>query len=393
MHYDFDAVIDRRGTGSQKWDGASKKFGDGDVLPLWVADMDFVSPAPVVEALLERARHGVFGYVERPDEFYAAIAAWLGRRHGFSVRPEHIVNSPGVVPALHLMVRAFTKPGDRVLIQTPVYPPFMRVAQAEGREAVYNLLVRGPNGYEMDFDALERQLDGVSLAILCNPHNPVGRVWTRDELARFGELCLRTGTLVASDEIHCDLTLFGQRHTPFASVAPELAARSLTCVAPSKTFNVPGLTTANVIIADDGLRREFTRVLNSLALYEANVFGVTALTAAYERGDEWLDQLLQYLQGNVEAMEAFLRAELPGVRMTRPEATYLAWLDFSSWGMTDEQLATFLSEQAHVGLNDGPSFGPGGSGFARLNFGCPRSTLKDGLSRIAAAARSESSVD
>ncbi len=392
MRYDFDAVIDRRGTESQKWDGAIKKFGSAGVLPLWVADMDFVSPAPVVEALLERARHGVFGYVERPAAFHEAIAGWFARRHGFMVRPEHIVNSPGVVPALHLIVRAFTNPGDRVLIQTPVYPPFMRVAQADGREVVYNQLVRGPGGYEMDFDALKRQLDGVPLAILCNPHNPVGRAWTRDELARFGELCLQTGTLVASDEIHCDLTLFGNRHTPFASVAPEFAAQSFTCVAPSKTFNVPGLTTAHVIISDDAKRRQFTRVLNSLALYEANIFGVAGAIAAYEQGDDWLDQLLRYLQGNVEAIEQFLRAELPGVRMSRPEATYLAWLDFSSWGMTDEQLTKFLSAQARVGLNDGPSFGPGGSGFARLNFGCPRSTLRDGLSRIAEAARRESLV-
>ncbi len=386
MRYDFDTVIDRVGTDSQKWDGRAKRFGSAAVLPLWVADMDFVSPAPVVDALVERARHGVFGYVERADEFYEAVADWFARRHGFTVQPESVANSPGVVPALHLIVRAFTDPGERVLIQPPVYPPFMRVVQSEGREIVYNELVRDSDGrYGMDFDALDRQLDGVKLAILCNPHNPVGRVWTRDELTRFGELCLRHGTLVASDEIHCDLTLFGHSHTSFAAISPEFAARSFTCVAPSKTFNVPGLTTANVIIADEAKRRQFTRAVAHSSLHEANVFGVAALIAAYRHGAEWLDQLLLYLEGNVAEIEQFLRVQLPGVRMVRPEATYLAWLDFSSWGMTDERLAAFLRTDAQVGLNDGPSFGPGGSGFARLNFGCPRTVLREGLTRIAEA--------
>ncbi len=390
MRYDFDTVIDRRGTASVKWDFAEKLFGVQDIIPMWVADMDFASPPEVVEAVVERAKHGVFGYTACTPEYFDAVTGWMGRRHGWAVEKEWIVFSPGVVPALHLLVQAFTKPGDRVILQTPVYYPFMMAVERNGREVLRNPLVLENGRYRMDFRDLERKAADplASLLILCSPHNPVGRLWTADELRRLGDICAVNGVTVIADEIHGDLVLGGRRHVPYAALSPAFLAGSVTCTAPSKTFNLPGLQTSNVIIADPEKRAAFKAALERSGIYEPNAFGVAALTAAYERGEEWLGALLSYIGENLEFLAGFVDERLPGIRVIEPEATYLAWLDCRGLGMDRRELRRFMREKARVAFDEGYIFGsPEGDGFERINMACPRSVLKEGLERIEKALR------
>ena len=386
MIYDFDAAVDRGATASSKWDGRRERFGTDDLLPMWVADMDFPSPAPVVEALVRRAQHGVFGYTLRPDSYYEAIVGWFARRHGLALEREWIAYSPGVVPALHILVQTFTDPGDRVVIQPPVYHPFMNVIRAHGREIASNPLVPADGRYQIDFDGLDDALKGSRLLILCSPHNPVGRVWTRAELERLGELCLRRGVLVIADEIHCDLVFDGHRHVPFASLGPELAQISFTCVAPSKTFNVAGLYTACIVIPDAAKRERYEAAVRDLSIGGANPFGAAALEAAYRHGDEWLEQLLVYLDGNARLVESHIRERIPEIRVRRPEGTYLAWLDCRGLGLTPERLDDWMRREARVGMDEGYKFGAGGEGFLRFNFGCPRPLVREALARLERAA-------
>lgn len=388
MNCNFDEITDRRFTGSIKWDFNQRTFGREDILPLWVADMDFRAPQAVVEALVKRAQHGIFGYSEGMEGYYQAIIDWMQKRHSWEIQRDWITFSPGVVPALYELVRTLTKPGEKVLIQSPVYPPFFQAIRNHGREVVNSQLILENGHYFMDFADLEVKFaNGVKIMILCNPHNPVGRVWKQEELERLGDLCLAHNVLVISDEIHGDLIYEGYRHIPFASLSTELAAQSIVCTAPSKTFNLAGLQTSNLIIPNQKLRQVYQTSLNSSGLRQPNLFGITATEAAYRYGWDWLEQVMNYLNGNVELIMSFLKEEMTEIQVVKPEGTYLAWLDFRALGMEPNLLQEFLVHKAGVGLNAGYHFGPGGEGFARLNFGCPRSLLEDGLQRIKTALK------
>jgi cystathionine beta-lyase len=382
--HDFDRVIDRRQTESSKW----HKY-PADVLPLWVADMDFRSPEPVISALRERVEHGVFGYGVEQPEFYEVFLDRLWKRYGWRVSREAILLIPGVIPGFNLAARAFTTSGDGLLLQTPMYPPIRRVPDNVGLSSDEMELTRGPDGrYTIEFDRFQAAIGGrTRMFLLCNPHNPVGRVYRRDELLRMAETCLRRGLLICSDEIHCDLTFAGQHHIPVASLDPEIEARTVTLMAPSKTFNLPGLKCSVAVIPNAALREKF--VAAQLDLVRAvNILGYTATLAAYRDGQEWLDELLRYLEANRDFVIDFVRTRLPGVSAAPPEGTYLAWLDCREAMLPDDDPYTFFLDRARVALNDGKAFGRGGAGFARLNFACPRATLTEALERMRRALAS-----
>ena len=378
MQLDFDRVIDRRRTESNKW----HKYPP-DVLPLWVADMDFRSPEPVIRALRERVEHGVFGYGVEQPEFYEVFLDRLQTRYGWRVSPEAILVIPGVIPGFNLAARALTAAGDGLLLQTPVYPPIGRVPDNVGLTSDEMQLELQPDGrYAIDFERFEAAIgERTRMFLLCNPHNPVGRVFRRDELERMAEVCLRRGLLICADEVHCELTFSGQRHVPIASLDAEIAARTITLMAPSKSFNLPGLKCAVAIIPNASLREKF--VAAQLDLVRAvNVLGYTAALAAYRDGQPWLDALLRYLEANRDFVVEYARSKLPGVRAASPEATYLAWLDCREADLPDSDPYTFFLDEARVALTDGKAFGRGGAGFVRLNFACPRATLAEGLDRM-----------
>ncbi len=390
MKFNFDEVIDRRNTASVKWDLADELFRTEGILPMWVADMDFRSPPAVIEALHARAAHGVFGYTACMASYYEAVIGWMKKRHDWDIARDWIVPSPGVVPALSMLVQALTGPVDRVILQTPVYYPFMAAIEKNGREILRNPLTLGDGRYRMDFDGLEQAAADprAKLIILCSPHNPVGRVWAPDELRRLGEICIRNGVLVISDEIHGDLMLRGKAHMPFASLGDELSAHSITCTAPSKTFNLPGLQTANIIIPDEGIRKAFSAVLERNGIMEPNAFGPAALEAAYRHGEEWLEQLLRYIEGNLEFLKKFLSEKIPRIKVIEPDATYLVWLDCRGLGLDRKALKRLIRSDAKVALDEGHIFGsPEGDGFERVNIACPRSVLEEGLLRIERAVK------
>lgn len=378
MPYDFDRQIDRRRTESSKW----HKFPP-DVLPLWVADMDFPSPEPVTRALRERVEHGVFGYGVEQPEFHEVMCERLLKRRGWKVEPEALVLLPGVIPGFNVACRAFSAPGDGLLTLLPVYPPILRLPDNVGltRDAVD--LTRGSDGrYEVDGDAFERAITPrTRMFILCNPHNPVGRVFTREELSRMAEICLRHGLVICADEIHGDLIYQGHQHVAMASLHPEIEARTITLMAPSKTYNLAGLRCALAVIPNRALREKFIATRLDL-VQSANILGYTAMLAAYRDGQPWLDELLRYLEANRDFLVQYVRAHLGGVEVGVPEGTYLAWLDCRRAGLPGHDPYTFFLEKARVGLNDGVTFGRGGAGFVRLNFGCPRPMLTEGLERM-----------
>jgi cysteine-S-conjugate beta-lyase len=382
MTHDFDALVDRRATDSTKW----HKFPP-DVLPMWVADMDFRSPGPVIQALRERVEQGLFGYFSEQPEFYEVVVAWLAKRFGWRVEPEAIVLLPGVISSFNVAALALAERGAGLLVQTPVYPPILRVAGNAGLRRDDAALARRPDGrYDIDLDVFAGAVrDDTRAFLLCNPHNPVGRSWTRGELTALAEVCLRRRLWIIADEIHGDLVYAGHRHTPIASLDPEIEARTITLIAPSKTFNLPGLKCSLAIIPDAALRERFSAARGDLVRVP-NVMGYTALVAAYRDGQPWLDDLLPYLETNRDRLVEHVAAELPGVRVFPPEATYLAWLDCREAALARDACAFFL-EHARVGLNGGETFGPGGEGFVRLNFACPRARLLEGLARMGEALR------
>src|SRR5499433_1962532 len=382
MTYDFDRLVDRRHTDSSKW----QKYGP-DVMPLWVADMDFQSPEPVIRALRERVEHGVFGYLafEQP-EFHELFADRLLKRYGWRVSPDAVVLIPGVIPGFNVAGRILAMPGDGLVLQTPVYPPILRTATSIGLTRAKAPLARRPDGrYEVDIDAFSAAIrDRTRFFLLCSPHNPVGRVFTRAELTSLAQVCLRRGLAIVADEIHCELTYPGQRHTPIASLDPEIAERTITLMAPSKTFNLAGLKCSVAVIPNADLRAKFVAARVDL-VSTVNVLGFTAAYAAYRDGQAWLDELMRYLEANRDFAMDYVRRRLPGVRAATPEATYLAWLDCTKVGAAAADPFTFFLERAKVALHDGALFGPGGAGFVRLNFGCPRSILTEALDRMRAA--------
>lgn len=385
MKYDFDKTIDRRATNSYKWDSAPE-----GVLPMWVADMDFRTASAIIDALQKRVAHGIFGYTRVPDAYYDAVTSWFSRRHGWDIDREWIIYTSGVVPAVSAVIKALTVPGDKVIVQTPVYNCFFSSIRNNGCEIVSNPLRRTADTYEMDFDALERCAADprAKVMLLCNPHNPAGRVWSPDELTRLGNICLRNGVTVVADEIHCELVYQGFKYTPFASLSDAFLHRSVTCVSPSKAFNIAGLQIANIVAFDNDLRSRIDKAININEVCDVNPFGVAATIAAYNEGEEWLNQLVDYLHGNYEAMAEFCRRELPEFPITRLEGTYLVWMDCSSLGMPSDALEHALLDDARLWLNAGTMYGAEGEGYMRWNIACPRSVMLDGLNRFLNFVRS-----
>ncbi len=383
MKYDFDEIIDRRNTGSLKYDFAAGYFGTDNLIPMWVADMDFRTPDFIMEAIRERARHEILGYSLRPESLYRAVMEWYRSRYGWKITRESILFTPGVVSALSMAVRAFTREGDRVVVQPPVYHPFFSVIRENNRVPLYNPLREENGTYRMDLEGLRKSLDpGVKLILISHPHNPVGRVWTPGELAGLAEICLENDIVMVSDEIHSDLVFHPHRHVPVSTLSDEIARHTITCTAPSKTFNLAGLSTSVVIIPDGDLRSRFNHELSTGQLFMGNIFGTVAMEAAYREGHRWLEALMNYLRENLDLISGFIETELSPIRMVQPEATYLAWLDMRPLNMNNGDLKQFMIREARIGCNDGPTFGPGGEGFQRLNFACPRSILQHALEQL-----------
>ena len=387
MQYDFDTPIDRTHTWSIKHDFKKENGKADDILPLWVADMDFRSPDSVVEALKKAVDHGIFGYSRADESYFDAVAAWYQKRHHLTLQPEWMTCTPGIVFALSIAVRAFTQEGDAVLIQPPVYHPFSRAILRNKRTLVENPLVLKDGHYEMDLEDLEQKVldEHVKLMILCNPHNPVGRVWTREELTALADICLRHHVYVISDEIHGDFVWQGHEQTPYASVSEEACLHSMMCTAPSKTFNLAGMATSNLFIPDPEMRRKFRSELLDVGQENMNRLGLFACRAAYEGGGEWLDQLIGYLAGNLALVRDFCKNRVPQIQLVEPEGTYLAWLDCRELGMTDDELMAFFSDDAKVWLDPGTHSGEQGSGFMRFNLGSSRSVIAQALDQIEAA--------
>ncbi|HLS53004.1 MAG TPA: MalY/PatB family protein [Tissierellaceae bacterium] len=387
MRYNFDEIIDRRNSDSIKWGQLEELYGDEDVLPLWIADMDFRSADEIVEAIKERADHGVFGYIYMKDSFYQSIIDWVKRRFNWEIKKEWILFTPGVVMGFNIGVRELVDKGDKVLVQPPVYPPFYRVLDNNGRVPLENPLKHDGERYVMDFEDLEEKAADSSLIMLCNPHNPVGRVWTREELDRLGQICVENDITIISDEIHCDFTLKGVEHTPMASLSKELEQQTITLMAPSKTFNIAGLTTSVAIIPNEELREKYTKALEVMEVGNPTIFGALALETAYKHGEEWLDEVMVYVEDNIDYAIQYIKENIPEIKVDRPDGTYLLWLDFRSLNKSNDEIEKALIEEGKVALNDGRPYGTGGDGFFRLNIGCPRSILKDGLQRIEKAVK------
>ena len=379
MKYNFDEIIPRRGTNSYKWDSAE----DADVLPMWVADMDFRTAPPVVEALKKRVEHGIFGYVRVPDAYYEAVVNWFARRHAWRMEKEWIIYTTGVVPAISAVIKALTLPGDKVMVQTPVYNCFFSSIRNNGCEMIANPLVYRNRGYQIDFDDLEEKLANpqTSLLLLCNPHNPVGKIWDSEELKRIGELCWKHHVLVLSDEIHCDITEPGKDYSPFASVSETCKNNSITCVAATKAFNIAGIQTAAVIVPDKTIRHRVSRGLNTDEVAEPNVFALTAPIAAFTKGGAWLDELRAYLWENRKTAEAFIKEEIPQISVVAAEATYLLWIDCTRIAKKEDNLCAFIRSHSGLYLCDGAEY-RNGDGFLRMNLACPKTQVEDGLRRL-----------
>lgn len=386
MRYNFDKPVSRQGSSSVKYDRRREIFGKEDIIPMWVADMDFCSPPEVMKAIRERASHEILGYTVRRKEYFDTIIKWHKQRYSWEIKPESVIFSPGVVPALNIATLAFTEPGDSIIVQPPVYFPFFTAITDHGRRMVNNQLNYSDGQYHLNIDELVEQCrSGAKMLFLSNPHNPVGRVWTRNELLRVAEVCLESGVIIISDEIHCDLVLPGYNHIPMASLSEEIARSTVTCLAPSKTFNLAGMATSSIIIDNSELQDKFAWMLNALHIGNGNIFGTEASIAAYSDGEEWLNQLLHYIEGNLKYVTSFCHENLPLIKPVAPEATYLLWLDCREMGLDSNELASFFINRAKLGLNEGSSFGPGGEGFMRMNLATPLATLKKAMDQLQAA--------
>ena len=384
MPVDFDTVPNRRGTNCFKYDFAREMGMPEDVLPLWVADMDFPTAPAVLERLHALAEHGIFGYTGVKDAYFSAVHNWYAQRFGWETQRSWLITTPGVVFAIAIAIRAFTQKGDAILIQQPVYYPFADKVTENDRQLVVNPLILKNGRYEMDFADMERKIadNHVKMLLLCSPHNPVGRVWTKEELLRVGEICQKHGVLVVSDEIHADFTYAGHTHRVFASVKSEFADFTITCTAPSKTFNLAGLQNSNIIIPNRQLRHAYKKELSACGCGGTNCMGMAACQAAYEAGADWLEQLKQYLAGNLAYVRQFLREKLPDIALIEPEGTYLVWLDLRKLGLTEQQQRQLIVQDAKLWLDTGTLFGQGGEGFERINIACPRATIEQAMQRL-----------
>lgn len=380
MDYDFDEIIDRQNTDSVKYDLRKAVFGREDVLPMWVADMDFKTPDFIIDAIKSRLNHEVLGYALKPTGLNEAVVNWVQQRHGWSIHKGWIVLSPGVVPSMAILVQAFTDPGDEVIVQQPVYFPFFKTIRNNGRIILNNPLVLRNGQYEMDLEDLKIKITArTRMIFLCSPHNPGGRVWKKRELEAVAEICIRNNILIISDEIHADLILFDNKHIPTATLGREIEQNTITCMSSSKTFNTAGLNTSYLIISNHKLRRAYKEKLSDFQLDLGNIAGLEALKASYLKGSDWLGQLLKYVEENIVFLETFIQKNIPSIQVMRPEGTYLVWLDFRKTDLDIKKLNQFLIHQAGLGLSDGALFGEEGIGFQRLNAACPRSVLADGL--------------
>jgi cysteine-S-conjugate beta-lyase len=383
MTFEFDRIIDQRNAWSLKWDFGERILGQRDIIPMWVADMDFPTPPAVVEAIRKRAEHGIYGYPITSKSFWPAVLRWLETRLSWPVEKGWLLRAPGVVSSLCLCVRAFSNPGDGVIVQTPVYFPFFGAVETNGRRLVRNPLKYESGRFLMDFENLERQIDSrTRMLILCSPHNPVGRVWTKDELERLGRICAANEIVIVSDEIHAELVFGGRRHIPTASLSEDLASRTITLFAPSKTFNLAGLTTSLAVVPNPGLRKRLSAEFERSGFELSNLFGLVALEAAYAHGGEWLDAVLLYLEGNLRFLQEFVAARIPRLKFLAPEGTYLGLLDCRSLGLEQKALHEFFWKRAKVYFSDGLLFGEELRGFMRINFACPRPLLSEALQRI-----------
>lgn len=383
--YDFDSVTPRRGTLSYKWDSAPE-----GVLPMWVADMDFKTAPAIIDALRHRVDNGIFGYTRVPEEYYKAVTDWFSRRHGWSIDRDMIIYTSGVVPAISAIIKALAKPGENVLVQTPVYNCFFSSIRNNGCVILESPLLRNGDTYDMDFERLEKDTSdpNTTLMLLCNPHNPAGRVWSNDELRRVARICARNGVTVVSDEIHCEFVFDGLKYTPFATVAEETGCKAVVCVSPSKAFNIAGLQIANIVAPDMDARARIDKAININEVCDVNPFGVIATIAAYNDGEEWLNRLLDYIKGNYEYMKEFCARELPEFPVAKLEATYLVWMDCTALGLRSEELEEKLIDDVSLWLNAGTMYGSrDGEGFMRWNIACPRSVLKEGLERFRSFAQ------
>jgi cystathionine beta-lyase len=383
MSWNFDEPASREGTNCIKYDLREETFGVKDVIPLWVADMDFNTPDFVITSLRNRLNHEIYGYSFRPPEYYSSIIDWIKQRHNWPVKREWVCFSPGIVPALNFCILALTVPGDNIIVQPPVYFPFFSAVESHGRNLIYNNLKESEGRWEMDLDSLIASIDAkTKMIIISNPHNPVGRVWTPEELNRLADICLINNILILSDEIHSDLVLPGFTHTPLASLSEKIADNTITLVAPSKTFNLAGLSTSSVIISNPALRKSYTRIVENLHVGGGNLFGTIASISAYSHGHEWLDALLYYIDNNIDFVKDYCSKMIPEIIPVMPEATYMIWLDCRKFGMTGKELQNFFVTRAGVGMNEGSTFGPGGEGFMRMNVATTHQTVVKAMEQI-----------
>jgi cystathionine beta-lyase len=382
MHYNFDKIINREHTASVKFDLRKEVFGKEDILPMWVADMDFETPDFVIDTLKKRLEHPILGYSYRPDSYYQSIINWVKRRHQWIIKKEWISFSPGIVPAINMAIMAYTEPGDQIIVQPPVYHPFFSAIKNNHRIQVDNPLTLQNGRYFIDFNDLKAKLKDAKMILLSNPHNPGGSVWSKEELQTLGELCVENDVLIMADEIHSDLVFKPAQYVPMASLSPEIANQTVTFIAPSKTFNMAGLATSSVVISNNILKEKFDQILDTIHIDMGNIFGAVASEAAYTHGDEWLDELLEYLSKNMDYVEQFITEYIPEIKVIRPEGTYLMWLDCSDLNLNNKDLKDFMIQDAGLGFNDGRMFGAGGDQFMRMNVACPIQTIKIALRKL-----------
>ena len=385
MKYNFDEVIDREKNRSAKYDEREKKFGTRDVIPMWIADMDFRTAQPIIDAAKKKAEEGIWGYTSRPASYYEAVCGWQKRRNGWDVDPKMISFAVGVVPAMSSMVNVFTKPEDKVLIQTPVYSEFYDVTESWGRQVVESPLKEKDGVWSIDWEDFEKKAGEAKMFFLCNPHNPLGIVWSREDLTRMCEICIRHQVLIVSDEIHSDLIFHGKKHIPTATLSEEIAAYVITCTSGTKTFNLAGIQAAAIVFPNQELKGVYDRFWVNLDIHRNNAFSSVIMETAFNEGEEWLEQLLEYISGNFDFIREYCREHIPQIKPNLPDATYLVWLDCRELGMSNEELKNFMIHKAGLGLNEGWSFGRSLSGYMRLNAACPRRVIEKALKQLEAA--------
>ena len=389
MKFNFDKIIDRTNNFSAKWSEMNKNFGTNDLLPMWVADMDFLTAPCVMEALKDRLEQGIFGYTTRPSSYNESIVNWLDNRFSWKINQEWLMFSPAVITSISLLIQNLTQKNDKIMIQEPVYSPFHNIVESNERSLVISPLVKLDDGsYVMDYEDIESKIKDVKIFILCNPHNPVGRVWTREELTRLGEICLKHNVLVISDEIHSDIILKNHKHTPFASISKEFSENTITCMAPTKTFNLAGLQSSFLVISNPYYYEVMDKAFSILDIKRNNAFSLVATEAAYNYGEDWLYELIKYIEDNVDFAIDYIKNHIPQLKVKKPEGTYLLWVDFSNLNVDKKDLKNALINKGRIALSDGSSFGIGGDGYYRINLACPRSMVLEGLKRIEFAIKS-----